>query len=486
MQVLPAEDLISALRGSGLFASEQLEVVVRELAPLGSDAASMMRQLLASRRLTRYQLKKVVHGKSAELRIGPYVVTDKLGEGGMGKVYRARRDGGGPETVALKVVRPALIANPVVRGRYAREVQTAGTLDHPNIVRLFDSGEDGGRFYLAMEFVDGIDLARMMQLYGRLEVAEACEYARQVALGLQHAHMKGFVHRDIKPSNVVVAGERHLPQATEPAVVKLLDLGLARAIDPEDMVVPHLTRDHTVVGTPDYMAPEQARNSKNPDPRSDLYSLGCALYFLLTGQVPFPRAGAIEKIIAHQAEAAAPVQSLRPEVPAELGALVAKLLTKRSEDRVQTAGELAELLAPFARYPAGAAAVEVAVRDSAPPRPSPSASTIGGAGAGPSSSSLPGPAALLELAKDELPARPSVAPSDHTPRPKADAPRQSKQFRQSNPAAGARPSKLPRADDRQGRAAASDGRHVPQFVWVGFALFGVSILALMLWLVSNP
>jgi serine/threonine-protein kinase len=483
MQVLATEDLISALRGSGLFGDEQIQGIVRDLAPLG-DSLAMMRRLLASRRLTRYQLKKVVHGKAAELRVGPYVITDKLGEGGMGKVYRARRGAGGPEPLALKVVRPALVANPVVRGRYAREVQAAGTLDHPNIVRLFDAGEDAGRFYLAMEFVDGIDLARMMQHYGRLEAAEACEYARQAALGLAHAHAKGFVHRDIKPSNVVVAGERHLPQAGEPAVVKLLDLGLARAIDPDDMVAPNLTRDHTVVGTPDYMAPEQARDSKHPDPRSDLYSLGCAFYVLLTGQVPFPRGGAIEKIIAHQSQPPAPVQSLRPDVPAELAALVAKLLAKRPEDRVQTAGGLAELLAPFARYPAGAAPVEVSVRDSAPHAPASSASGVcGPAVPAPSTSSLLGPVTLLELAKEEPPA---VAPSDRTPRPKADSPKESKRLKQSaRPAA--RQSKLAQPTARKSRIPAADTRRrVPQIIWVAFAIFGAAVLALMLWLAAHP
>jgi serine/threonine-protein kinase len=481
MQVLPAEDLISALRGSKLFGSEQLEGIVRELAPLGADAAAMMRQLLASRRLTRYQLKKLVHGKAAELRIGPYVVTDKLGEGGMGKVFRARRAAGGTETLALKVVRPALVANPVVCGRYAREVQAAGTLDHPNIVRLFDAGEDQGRFYLAMEFVDGIDLTRLMQLYGRLEVAEACEYARQAALGLQHAHEKGFVHRDIKPSNVVVAGERHLPQAGEPAVVKLLDLGLARAIDPDDMVVPNLTRDHTVVGTPDYMAPEQARDSKHPDPRSDLYSLGCALYFLLSGQVPFPRGGPIEKILAHQSQVPPPLRSLRPEVPAELAALVARLMAKHPEERAQTAGELAELLAPFARYPAGEPAVEVSVRDSAPHGAAPSVGTVGGAG--PSSSSLLDPGLALALAKEDLPPRVAVGPSDHTPRPQADGPKASKPLTASARLAG-RQSALPRPAARKGPGPHAAGRSVPQAVWLAFGMFGIAILALMLWLLS--
>jgi serine/threonine-protein kinase len=252
------------------------------------------------------------------------------------------------------------------------------------------------------------------------------------------------------------------------------------------MVVPNLTRDHTVVGTPDYMAPEQARDSKHPDPRSDLYSLGCALYFLLSGQVPFPRGGPIEKIIAHQSQVAPPVQALRPDVPGGLGALVARLLAKKPEDRVQTAGELAELLAPFACYPAGAAAVEVVVRDSAPHAAAPSASTVVGAGGGPSSSSLLDPNMALGLAKEDLPGRPAVGPSDLTPRPPTEPPKQSKAL-----AASAhlptRASKLPRATSRKSRAPEPDaaGRVVPQAAWAAFAAFGLAVLVLMLWLVSH-
>ncbi len=467
MQVLAAEDLIAALRGSGLFTHEQVEAMVRELAPLGVDSTAMMRQLLTSRRLTRYQLKKVAHGKGAELRVGPYIVTDKLGEGGMGKVYRARRANGGTDVLALKVVRSALVANPVVRGRYAREVQTTGTLDHPNIVRLFDAGEDGGRFYLAMEFVDGIDLARLMQIYGRVEVAEACEYVRQMALGLAHAHAKGFVHRDIKPSNVVVAGARHLPQATEAPVVKLLDLGLARAIDPDDMVVPNLTRDHTVVGTPDYMAPEQARDVRHPDPRSDLYSLGCTFYFLLAGQVPFPHGSPIEKIIAQQSQMPLPIQSLRPEVSNELAALLSQLLAKRPEDRVQSAVELVALLTPFARYPDGTAPVEVTIRDS---ETNPAIATTPGGTATSSVSSVSSPM-VLDLVEEKS-TRPAAARPNQTPRSKVGSVKQLKRT-----ASSARRSRLP--------AAESQPRGVPQYVWIGVALLGVALLGVMLLLIAN-
>lgn len=423
MHLESAEDLIEALRVSGLFAPDRFEAVRGELAPMRSNAAAIVAHLIAHEYVTNYQLKKVLRGRAAELHIGPFVVLDRLGSGGMGKVYRARHPDG--RTVALKVVRSALVANPTVRGRYAREVQAASKLNHPNIVAILSSGEAKGRVYLAMEFVDGIDLARLMHDYGVLAVVEACEYVRQAALGLQHAHERGLVHRDIKPSNIVVAGERHLPQATEAAVVKLLDLGLARAIDPDDMVSPDLTRDHAVVGTPDYMAPEQAKNSKLVDARADLYSLGCTLYFLLTGRVPFPSGGAIEKILAHQTEPPPPIQALRKEVPQRLAEIVVRLMAKRPDDRFQTAGELAAALVPFARYPDGAPPVEVVpVRD-------PVQLQVPDSGAGrsafPTSVSSVSGSSVAHVSPPDFPDLPpepaeprgqSVAPSDHTPRPR--------------------------------------------------------------------
>jgi serine/threonine-protein kinase len=484
MQLESAEDLIQAIRASGLFAPEQFQALVREVAPSGGDALAVLKHLIKTDRITRYQLKKILHGRSAELFIGPYVITDKLGSGGMGKVYRAREPTTG-RALALKVVRPALVVNPTVRGRYAREVQAAGKLDHPNIVRVFDAGEADGKFYLAMEFVDGIDLARLMHDYGALQVAEACEYVRQAGLGLQHAHDRGFVHRDVKPSNIVVAGERHLPQATEPAVVKILDLGLARAIDPEDMVVPDLTRDHTVVGTPDYMAPEQAKNSKQVDPRADLYSLGCALYFLLTGQVPFPGTSVIEKILAHQTEPPPPLQALRPDVPAAVAEIVARLMAKRPEDRIRSAGELAELLAPHARYPAGAPPVDVVFRTHAPTSVPPHAgSTPGESGAerntlpsdpGSSVGSI-SPLGLLLPDRPGIEGPAPISPSDSTPRPHPPVPVSvaGGKVRTHKPLTG----KHRNTRSRQARA-------VPPFVWIAIVFAGAALITLLLWLVSN-
>lgn len=357
MQINSAESLLNALRDSKLFAPEEFQALARELAPLGSDPQALMRYLVLNRRMTKYQLGKVVGGKAADLILGPYVIVDKIGEGGMGKVYRARQKQLDRD-VALKVVRPSLLSNPVVRKRWEREVRTTSEMGHPNIVAVYDAGEYGGRYFLAMEFVDGVDLSKLIRTHGVLPWQEACEYVRQAALGLHHAHQQGFVHRDIKPSNIVVGGERHVPQAKGPAFVKILDLGLVRAIGLDEGGT-ELTRDGTVVGTPDYMAPEQAKNSSTVDHRADLYSLGCALFFLLTGRPPFPEGSPIEKLLKHQLDPPPSLPAFRPDVPPELAQLVYRLMAKRPEQRTDTALELAEILVPMARYPGGSKPVSL-------------------------------------------------------------------------------------------------------------------------------
>jgi serine/threonine-protein kinase len=381
MVVATAHELLRILRTSGLVSHDHFFALEAEVRPLKDDLPGVIEHVLQSERLTVYQLRKVLNGKVGELLVGPYIVLDRLGEGGMGRVYRARHSRVGHE-VALKVVRSTLLANPVVRGRYEREVGAAGSLRHPNIVAVEDAGCDGGRYYLAMEFVDGIDLAVLTRDHRPLEVPEACEYIRQAALGLQHAHDAGFVHRDIKPSNVVVSGERHVPQATDRAVVKILDMGLVRVVGLDDVSAdsgeffapadPSLTRDGSLVGTPDYMAPEQARDSRTVDHRADLYSLGCTLYFLLAGQPPFAEGTPTEKVLRHRSDQPPPLQALRPDVPTPVAAVVARLMAKDPADRFPTAAAVAAALAPLAVYPCGSQPVTIRVR---PRRPSTGAET---------------------------------------------------------------------------------------------------------------
>ena len=410
MQVRTPEALIAAIRDCGLFTADEAAAIGADLARFGGDTRAMVRHLLTHERIPVYQLRKIVYARTHELFVGPYVILDKLGEGGMGKVYKAR-DGRDGRLVALKVVRPHLLANPVVRGRYEREVAAALALKHPNIAAAYEAGEAAGRNYLALEFVDGIDLARVVKKYGLLPVPEACEYLRQAAVGLQHAHDAGFVHRDIKPSNIVVSGERHHPTATEPARVRVLDMGLVRSVGlDEDVGETGLTRDGTVVGTPDYMAPEQAKNSSTVDHRADLYNLGGTFYFLLTGKPPFHTGSPIEKILRHQIDPPPPLQATRPDVPDALARIVARLMAKKPADRYATADEVARALLPLAQFADDSPAV---VR-----RP---------AAAGPADAPTPGshtalpfdpPSSLVMLPAFDTPPLAKSDPSVRTPRPR--------------------------------------------------------------------
>jgi serine/threonine protein kinase len=278
-----------------------------------------------------------------------YDVLGPLGEGGMGQVFKARHRRLN-RVVAVKVIRPEQLANPNAVRRFHREARAAGRLSHPHIVEIYDAKEAGGTFLLAMEYVDGKDLAELVQAHGPLPVALACEYLRQACLGLQHAHERGLVHRDIKPANLLLNADGRC--------LKILDMGLARLQQPDekDPSLSELTHSGAVMGTPAYLAPEQARDSRRVDIRADIYSLGCTLYHLLTGQVPFRGVSLAEVVLRHQLEEPVPIDQARPGVPPEVQAVVHKMLAKKPDERYQTPAEVAEALAPFAAFfPAEAA-----------------------------------------------------------------------------------------------------------------------------------
>ena len=350
-----ATHLLAALRGCGLHAADRLAQADRLLGPgadTGDDVA-LADSLFAAELVTTYMHRKVRANRTYEVIFGPYLILDKVGEGGMGKVYRAVECPAG-RLVALKVVRQHLMANKTVKGRYRKEAAAAASLDHPNVVKLYGADEVNGRYYLAMEYVDGIDLSKMVKEFGTPPHAglpqyqEACEYMRQAALGLQHAHDRGLVHRDVKPSNLLVFGQRALPGTTGTAQVKVLDMGLVRSLSgDDDPEASELTRDGTVVGTPDYMSPEQAKNSSTVDSRADLYSLGCTLYYLLRGRPPFPEGTPIDRLLQHQLNAPPDLRVGRPDLPHGLVEVVDRLMAKRPADRYQTGREAAAALARY-------------------------------------------------------------------------------------------------------------------------------------------
>ncbi|MGL6073793.1 MAG: serine/threonine protein kinase [Fimbriiglobus sp.] len=345
-----ADQLAEAIRCCGLYSDEQTDLATRLLVS-PSDDTSLADQLYEAKVLTPYMFRKVRAGRTLEILFGPYLILDKIGEGGMGKVYRAVQCFA-QQMVALKVVRQHLMANKTVKKRYQKEAAAAAALDHPNVVKLFEADEVNGRYFLAMEYVDGIDLARIVKEFGSPpntglpQWQEPVEYIRQAALGLQHAHDKGLIHRDIKPSNLLVYGERALPGTDGKANLKILDMGLVRSLmEDDDANRTELTRDGTVVGTPDYMSPEQAKNSSTVDHRADLYSLGCTLYYMLRGRPPFPDGSPIDKLLRHQLDPAPDIRTDRPDVPVALAEVIAKLLAKRPEDRYQSANATAVALA---------------------------------------------------------------------------------------------------------------------------------------------
>jgi WD40 repeat protein/tRNA A-37 threonylcarbamoyl transferase component Bud32 len=284
-----------------------------------------------------------------------YEILEEVGSGGMGVVYKARQLS--PDrVVALKVIRKDRLASPEAVRRFRREAQAAARLAHANVVLVLDADQAGDTHFLAMEYVPGVTLQALVDEFGPLPVTLACDFVRQAALGLQHAMEQGLVHRDVKPSNLMVMprGRKGAAgvAAYQGAVLKILDMGVARvnqlAHSPEELFTT-LTQDGAMIGTPDYIAPEQLENAHAADVRADLYSLGCTFHFLLTAQVPFPGGTLIKKLDKHRWETPPPVDQLRPEVPASVAAVVRKLTAKRPEDRYQTPGELAAALDDLAR-----------------------------------------------------------------------------------------------------------------------------------------
>jgi serine/threonine-protein kinase len=334
---------LDALRQCRLLADVQLQLLdAQELAAF-KQPHELAKDLVRRGWLTRFQARHLIRGQGQELCVGPYRLLDRVGEGGMGQVYKALHQPMN-RIVALKIVRPDLIADPVTLKRFHREVQAAAYLSHSNIVAVFDASQIGDKHFLAMEYIDGTDLSALVKSSGPLSIESACDYIRQTALGLHHAHERGLLHRDVKPSNLLVT--RNEPKG----VVKILDMGLARRVPiglSKEEVESGVTIDGTVVGTPDFMSPEQAKNSRAVDLRADVYSLGCTLYYVLTGQPPFPKGTVMEKLLQHQLEEPRPVEQVRESIPNDLALIVHRMLAKKPEDRFQSINDVAAALAPF-------------------------------------------------------------------------------------------------------------------------------------------
>jgi serine/threonine-protein kinase len=350
MNVPPRTDrqtFLANLRQSGLLSEKRLETVLQGL-PDTERGKTVARALVDAGLLTRFQAERLLVGRTQGYFLGPYRILEQLGRGGMGRVYKAEHRTMG-RAVAIKVLAPHLVKTERALELFQREIRAISQLVHPNIVTAYDASEENGRRYLVLEFVDGPNLEQLVRRQGPLAIGLACDYIAQVARGLQAAHNLGMLHRDIKPANILV--QYRGSEDGSAGLVKISDFGLARLQSPdtaEGDAATILTKENTVMGTPDYLSPEQARDLHKADIRSDLYSLGCTLYFLLCGRVPFPGGNALNKLLRHGSDEPTPLSHFRNDVPEALDAIARKLMAKRPEDRFQTPAELLAALEPLA------------------------------------------------------------------------------------------------------------------------------------------
>ncbi|HXD87844.1 MAG TPA: serine/threonine-protein kinase [Urbifossiella sp.] len=278
--------------------------------------------------------------------IADYELLGEVNRGGMGVIYKAKQKGL-ERIVALKVISPSRLTSREARRRFKQEVVTAALLNHPNIVTVFQTDIDGPIPYLAMEFVTGIDLSKLVKTVGPLSPQDACYYITQAAHGLQHAYEAGLVHRDIKPANLMVTPSPLDAEAAKTGKLprlKILDMGLARVVSEGDAEPGELTRDGIFLGTPDYVAPEQAEDARSSDIRADIYSLGSSFYYLLTGEIPFPGASVVQKLRRQLTEPPPSARAKRDEVSPALDSVIRRMMARNPLERPQTPAELIRLI----------------------------------------------------------------------------------------------------------------------------------------------
>jgi eukaryotic-like serine/threonine-protein kinase len=344
MPIESVDIFLSVLRRVQLLTAEQAAEVQRELGSVYTDPFELGAYLVEVDWITAYQLKLIFEERWDDLNIGPYQILDLLGEGGVSEVFKAWDTLRG-RIVALKVLRHHLADKSDMLRQFQRELQAVTRLSHPNIIKTFDAHQVGCLHYFAMEYVEGMDLARFVGEVGALSLEMTADFGRQVAQGLQHAHQLGLVHRDIKPANLFLLNPP-LPATANTRrpdpVMKIIDWGLARCLrDPATAVanVPSAAEMDeergSLIGTADFIAPEQAQDPTLVDIRADIYSLGCTLYYLLTAQPPFPGSSLYEKLLQHREQAPPSLRTLRPDVPEEFDGILQKMMAKAPEDRFQ-------------------------------------------------------------------------------------------------------------------------------------------------------
>jgi WD40 repeat protein/serine/threonine protein kinase len=332
--------LAETLRQCRLLSSSQQESL-QALRGRFDNPRALASELVERGWLTAYQVKQLFLGRGGELLLDPYIVMERLGEGAAGQVFKARHQHM-QRIAALKVIRKELLSDAEVLQRFYREIQVTSQISHANVVHAYDAGPIGANHMMVMEYVEGTDLHRRVKDSGPLPAALACDYVRQTALGLQYIHECGLVHRDLKPSNLLV---------TPDGQVKILDLGLARLQPGNGRQTgnPLTQIGAGMMGTPDYLAPEQAISLSNVDIRADIYSLGCTFFFLLTGQPPFAAGTMAQKLMRHQQAPVPSVRQLQPKLPKELDRILGRMLAKKPDQRYPTPDALAQDLAAVLR-----------------------------------------------------------------------------------------------------------------------------------------
>ena len=306
--------------------------------------------LIAQNYVTEYQASLLARGHVDDFYLGDYRILERIGRGRMAGVYKASHGSG--QIVAIKVLPPSRVKSGLTLARFQREARLSIKLKHPHVVRAFQVGESKGVHYLVMEYLEGETLDEVLQRRKRLPPAEAVRLMHQALLGLQHIHEMGMVHRDLKPANLMLLPTpgRGEPDTTLKSNIKILDIGLAREFFDENSPPPEkmeLTGEGVLLGTPDYLAPEQARDPRSIDIRADIYSLGCTLYHLLTGQPPFPDKNILNQMIRHATETPKPLQEFIPTLPEGLSQIVNWMMAKQPTQRYPTPARAAQALDAF-------------------------------------------------------------------------------------------------------------------------------------------
>jgi serine/threonine protein kinase len=334
------QTFLKTILRSGVLDRSQLRQALRDVpSDQRDDAEAVADHLVNAGKLSRFQASKLLRGMALGLVLGPFHVLAPIGKGGMGTVYLAR-DSRSQQLVALKVLSPKRAREEErLLARFRREMDMCQRVAHPHLAWTYEVGLCQGVYYIAMEYIPGKNLFRLVSDDGPLPVPRAARLFAEVATALDHAHNQGLIHRDLKPSNIIITPHDH---------AKVLDLGLALVQGEVPVEREVIGGRGYVVGTMDYIAPEQTENAAKVDPRSDIYSLGCTLYFTLTGQPPFPGGTALEKIQRHRGEDPVPVPQLNAAVPPAFIGLLRKMMAKDPEHRFASAAEVQEKLLPWA------------------------------------------------------------------------------------------------------------------------------------------